>query len=74
MPYDNPNDYDYLWINYATNNRKLYIVKKFTGFWNGNSGSYHTFGYLRNKHFLVNDAVIYYLETPALTVYTCTVD
>lgn len=34
VPYQNSNDSDYLWINYAHNNRKLYIVKKFTVFWN----------------------------------------
>lgn len=58
-------------INYARNNRKLYIIKKLTVNWNG---AYHQFGYLRTKHFLVNNAKIYYFENPYLTVYTCSVN
>jgi hypothetical protein len=50
-----------MWVNYAPNNRKLYIVKKLTTSWNGNSTSFHRFGYLRNRHFILNDAIIYYL-------------
>jgi hypothetical protein len=64
--FNNTNDYDYFIVNYARNNRKLYIVKKITSFWDGitNGGgtitTHHDFGYLRNKHFLVNTATIYY--------------
>ena len=78
--FNNTYDYDYFIVNYARNNRKLYIVKKITAFWDGttNGGgsitSFHSFGYLRNKHFHVNTATIYYFETPILNVYSCTLN
>jgi hypothetical protein len=64
--YNNTNDYDYMVINYAHNNRKIYIIKKMSSAWNGNTNgggsvtTHHDFGYLRTKHFLVNNAQIYY--------------
>lgn len=58
--FNNTYDYDYFVMNYARNNRKLYIVKKITATWSGSGSSHHDFGYLRNKHFLVNTATIYY--------------
>ena len=77
--YNNTYDYDYFVVNYARNNRKLYLVKKITAFWDGTSDingptSHHDFGYLRNKHFLMSTSTIYYFETPILNVYTCNVD
>ena len=76
---NNTYDYDYFIINTLKDSRKIYIVKKITAFWDGWSDgngvqSYHTYGYFRNKHFLVNDAKIYYFQTPHMTLYTCTVD
>lgn len=41
---------------------------------NGDITSHHDFGYLRTKHFLVNNAKIYYFEKPYLVVYTCTIN
>ncbi len=64
--FNNTDDYDYMIINYARNNRKLYVIKKMSAFWDGytNGGgsitTHHDFGYLRTKHFLVNNAKIYY--------------
>jgi hypothetical protein len=50
-------------INYASNNRKLFIVKKFNSYsWNGYGTNYFSYGYLRNVHFLTNDAMLYYWE------------
>lgn len=51
------------------------MIKKFASAWNGDSTTSHVFGYLRNKHYLVNDAKIYYyFKIPNLIVYTCEVD
>ncbi len=73
---NNTYDYDYFVINTARNSRKLYIVKKITALWDGTSNAYgptsgHSFGYFRNKHFLINTATVYYFEMPYLNVYTC---
>lgn len=64
--FNNSDDYDYMIVNYARNNRKLYIIKKMSTNWNGYTNylghitTHHDFGYLRTKHFLVNNAKIYY--------------
>jgi hypothetical protein len=60
----NADDYDQFFVNYAKDNRKLYIVKKLTSNYVGSGSSYHTFGHFRNKHFFVNDAKIYHLGRP----------
>jgi hypothetical protein len=58
----------------------LYIVKKISSNWVGTADyygtptSYHAFGYLRTKHFLLNSMKLYYFESPYLNIYTCSVD
>lgn len=48
---------DYFVVNYAPNNRVAYLLIKYTsGF---TCPNYHTFGYLRMRHFLANSQTMY---------------
>ena len=50
------------------------MVKKLTSSYAGGASDYHTFGHLRQKHFLFNSQTVYLLKNPNFEVVSCTVD
>ena len=50
------------------------MVKKLTSSYAGGASDFHSFGYLRQKHFKYNSQTVYLLKDPAFEVVSCTVD
>jgi hypothetical protein len=50
------------------------MVKKLGGYYGGNSGDYHRFGDLKQKHFMLNSYNVYLLKQPSFTLVTASVD
>lgn len=65
---------DYFVICYSSTDRRLYMIKKLSSYYNGNSGDFHRFGYIKQKHFLLNSYNVYLLSQPGFTATVATVD
>ena len=65
---------DYFVICYSSTDRRLYMVKKLGGYYGGASNDYHRFGYIKQKHFLLNSYKVYLMKQPSLALVTVGVD
>jgi hypothetical protein len=65
---------DYFVICYSATDRRLYMVKKLGGYYGGSGSDYHRFGYIKQKHFLLNSYKVYLMKQPWLALVTVGVD
>lgn len=65
---------DYFVISYSSTDRRLYMVKKLGGYYGGGGSDYHRFGYLKQKHFLLNSYNVYLMKQPHFSLITAVVD
>jgi hypothetical protein len=71
--------YDHFIVHEGINSVFVYLVIKYTGGWtattdsNGDPTSYHTFGYIRMKHHIINGYKMYVLNKDYTKLYTANV-
>lgn len=72
--------YDHFIVNEGINSAFIYLVIKYTGGWtatsdgSGNPTSYHTFGYIRMKHHIINNYKMFVMNRDYTKLYTAIVD
>lgn len=65
---------DYFIISYSSTDRRLYMVKKLGSYYAGGGSDYHRFGYMKQKHFLLNSYNVYLLKQPSMSATIAIVD
>lgn len=65
---------DYFVISYSSTDRRVYMVKKLGSYYGGSGSDYHRFGYIKQKHFLLNSYNVFLMKQPGFSLINAVVD